>query len=167
MPEALCESLQGVYGGNGTACDAKDACVPVATGACCLPSGRCVVTTGARCDREGGRYAGDGTLCAAVVCAPAPVGACCLPSGRCEVTTARRCEEAGGRFAGVNTTCGEVECRRPACPCDWNRDGVLDNDDLADFVHDYMAGAADFNGDGATDREDLRAFVECFTRGCG
>ena len=43
-------------------------------GACCLPSGDCVVTTESSCLAAGGSYFGDGTVCADVECGAPCVG---------------------------------------------------------------------------------------------
>ncbi|MBL8757242.1 MAG: hypothetical protein JNK35_02290 [Phycisphaerae bacterium] len=60
------------------------------------------------------------------------------------------------------------------CAADYNADGTLDPDDLADFIACYFgqtsgAGAcprADFNQDGAADPDDLSDFVAAYFAGC-
>ncbi|MFG0305063.1 MAG: GC-type dockerin domain-anchored protein [Phycisphaerales bacterium JB040] len=54
------------------------------------------------------------------------------------------------------------------CTPDVNRDGVLDNGDIGDFVSLFLAGdlAADITGDGILDNGDIRAFVAGFLAGC-
>lgn len=42
---------------------------------------------------------------------------------------------------------------------DWNGDGVVDFDDVLDFLADFDAGDADFNLDGVTDSDDLFLFL--------
>ncbi len=44
-----------------------------ATGACCFPSGVCLVGTQADCETAGGSYMGDGTSCDPNPCGPVPV----------------------------------------------------------------------------------------------
>ena len=55
---------------------------------------------GARFDREGGRYLGDGSECFVGACTPPPPGACCLPGGGCVEVMREHCDREGGRFLG-------------------------------------------------------------------
>ncbi len=60
---------------------------------------------------------------------------------------------------------------RPGTPCrgDFNTDGAVDPDDLADFIGAYFDGssiAADFNGDNAIGPDDLADFIGAFFSGC-
>ena len=68
--------------------------------------------------------------------------------------------EAGGTFHGNGTTCENRTC--DDCPCDFDNDGVVDDDDLDAFLAAYQAGNADVNGDGQTDQRDVEAFMVCF-----
>lgn len=54
----------------------------------------------------------------------------------------------------------------PNCPPDWNCDGVVDSDDLFEFLADWAAGDADYNGDGVTDSDDLFEFLSDWAAGC-
>ena len=56
----------------------------------------------------------------------------------------------------------------PQCPPDFNGDGSLDPDDLADFIGAFFSGsiAADFNGDSSLDPDDLADFIGAFFAGC-
>jgi len=61
----------------------------------------------------------------------------------------------------------------PACnPCmpDLNHDGILDPDDLADYITGYFSQPpsveSDFNGDGTVDPDDLADYVTDFFAGC-
>jgi len=58
----------------------------------------------------------------------------------------------------------------PTCPADFNGDGTLDPDDLADYIGAYFAAPAgagsDFNADGNTDPDDLADFIGAFFSGC-
>ncbi len=51
-------------------------------------------------------------------------------------------------------------------PADFNGDGVVDPDDLSDFITAFFGQPADpradFNGDGATDPDDLSDFITAF-----
>jgi len=56
------------------------------------------------------------------------------------------------------------------CSADFNCDGMLDPDDLADYIGAFFsvpAGAgSDFNADGVTDPDDLADFIGAFFSGC-
>ncbi|MFN7020825.1 MAG: immunoglobulin domain-containing protein [Phycisphaerales bacterium] len=59
----------------------------------------------------------------------------------------------------------------PPCPADFNQDGTLDPDDLADFIGCYFdappCAASDFNSDGGSDPDDLSDYIGAFFAGCG
>ena len=61
-------SHQGTYHGNGTTCTSNTC--PAPTGACCLPSGLCVVTTAQACAMQMGAYRGNNVPCTATTCGP-------------------------------------------------------------------------------------------------
>jgi len=69
-----CQTLGGVYQGDGLACGVIRCPPPPPRGACCAASptntgtARCIVTTQAQCQSLGGVYKGDGTVCSAVTC---------------------------------------------------------------------------------------------------
>ncbi len=56
------------------------------------------------------------------------------------------------------------------CPADFNHDGVLDPDDLADFIACYFASPpcaqADVNGDSIVDPDDLADYIAAYFAGC-
>ena len=58
----------------------------------------------------------------------------------------------------------------PACPADFNLDGSLDPDDLADYISAFFvippAPGSDFNNDGTTDPDDLADYIGAFFAGC-
>jgi len=58
----------------------------------------------------------------------------------------------------------------PSCPADFNQDGTLDPDDLADFIGAFFAvpsgAGSDFNNDGTTDPDDLADYISAFFAGC-
>jgi hypothetical protein len=56
------------------------------------------------------------------------------------------------------------------CPGDFNSDGVLNADDLADFITGYFNvpsdARCDFNGDGVINADDLGDFITAYFNGC-
>ncbi len=58
----------------------------------------------------------------------------------------------------------------PCGPVDYNGDGVLNADDLSDYVTCYFDGAAcsgaDFNGDGLVNSDDLSDYITAYFDGC-
>jgi len=58
----------------------------------------------------------------------------------------------------------------PACPADFNADGELDPDDLADFIGGFFSAppiaAADFNDDGTIDPDDLADYIGAYFASC-
>jgi len=56
------------------------------------------------------------------------------------------------------------------CPADFNHDGSLDPDDLADYIGAYFAQppgtGSDFNGDGSVDPDDLADYIGAYFAGC-
>ena len=59
----------------------------------------------------------------------------------------------------------------PTCPPDFNHDGALDPDDLADYITAFFSipptAGSDFNADGVTDPDDLADYITAFFTGCG
>jgi len=60
--------------------------------------------------------------------------------------------------------------RASTCEADFNGDGILDPDDLADYIGAFFSqppgSGSDFNGDGVTDPDDLADFIGVFFAGC-
>jgi len=56
------------------------------------------------------------------------------------------------------------------CAPDFNGDGTLDPDDLADYISAYFSvppsSGSDYNGDGLTDPDDLADYIGAFFAGC-
>ncbi len=56
------------------------------------------------------------------------------------------------------------------CPADFNHDGVLNADDLGDFITGYFNvpsdPATDFNADGVINADDLGDFITAYFNGC-
>ncbi len=58
----------------------------------------------------------------------------------------------------------------PSCPADYNLDGVLNADDIGDFITGYFNvpsdAATDFNADGVINADDLGDFITAYFNGC-
>jgi len=58
----------------------------------------------------------------------------------------------------------------PTCGADFNFDGALNPDDLADYINAFFsvppAAGSDLNGDGTVDPDDLADFIGAFFAGC-
>jgi hypothetical protein len=86
-----------------------------ATGACCFPSGACLVMNDASCASQNGAYSGDGSTCTPNNCPP-PVGACCYPTGVCELLSQAECQ--GGLWLGFGSLCvPNNPCEQPSGSC--------------------------------------------------
>lgn len=54
----------------------------------------------------------------------------------------------------------------PVCQADINRNGIVSNQDLFDFLAGYFAGNGDFDGNGLTELHDLFDFLAAWSAGC-
>ncbi len=58
----------------------------------------------------------------------------------------------------------------PPCPADFNGNGVLNADDLADYIAAFFTVPAplstDFNGDGVVNSDDLSDYITAYFNGC-
>ncbi len=93
-----------------------------------------------------------------------PRGGCelCVPgeADDCSVTTEADCNAAGGTYLGDGTDCSGATF---FCPCDWNCDGNLNDQDFFDWVNDFFnAPEFDFNNDGFSNDQDWFDFTNCF-----
>lgn len=131
-------------------------------GACCLAVNDCRVMNPMLCQQMGGTYQGDGTACAAGTCAPPVLGACCMGRCGCMQMTRAACEAGGGTYRGDGVACEPTACfARPACPCDWNGEGMVNSQDLFDFLSGFFDERADFNCDANTNSQDFFDFLGC------
>ena len=77
----------------------------------------------------------------------------------------------GGGSLVTTSTAAILTVTGTVCPADFNADGTLDPDDLADYIGSYFgdppATGSDFNQDGLTDPDDLADFIGAFFAGCG
>lgn len=73
-------------------------------------------------------------------------------------------------FAGEDAARGvELWTIPPVCPADWNLDGVLDEDDLLDYIDVYFGEGGielDINEDRSINADDLADFINTFFLGC-
>lgn len=66
-------------------------------------------------------------------------------------------------------TLGDNAVRSACCPGDWNADGLLDPDDLADLISCYFGGGcprADVDGSGNINPDDLADGIGAYFSGC-
>jgi len=58
--------------------------------------------------------------------------------------------------------------RGTPCPADLNQDGIVDFNDLLEFLNLYNVGSlqADFNGDGIVDFNDFLEYLNLYNVGC-
>ncbi len=82
------------------------------SGACCLPGGKCIITSEPACMGIGGEYLGDGSSCDD--CVFPETGACCTRGGCLELTL-EDCDTMGGVFLGIGSLCSEGGCDTGAC----------------------------------------------------
>jgi len=77
----------------------------------------------------------------------------------------------GGGSLVTTSTAAILTVTGTVCPADFNADGTLDPDDLADYITAFFASppgtGSDFNQDGLTDPDDLADFIGAFFAGCG
>ncbi len=118
LTQADCESMGGVYYGDGTTCVPNPCTCP--TGACCFPDGSCLLEPQAECENMGGVFQGMGTVCSPNPCQI--VGACCFCDG-CREMTQFDCGDQWGEFMGAGVPCTPNPC--PSSPtgacCDGER----------------------------------------------
>jgi len=71
--------------------------------------------------------------------------------------------ERGANVYRIRSLAGGAAC---GCPVDFNNDGTLNPDDLADYIGSYFSVppglGSDFNNDGTTDPDDLADFISAF-----
>ncbi len=90
------------------------------------------------------------------------MGACelCVPGQApdCTIQSEEDCTNAGGTFLGDGVVCPTVD----ACPCNFNCDDFLNDQDFFDFVNAFFGAGADYNDDGFANDQDFFDFVNCF-----
>jgi hypothetical protein len=80
------------------------------TGACCVPSIACTLSTSGQCVTNGGTFAGNNVTCASQPCP----GACCNNGSCTAVLNAAACS---GAYQGEGSTCGLTNCPAPTGIC--------------------------------------------------
>jgi hypothetical protein len=111
-----------------------------ATGACCSPSGQCVVTTQQICESGGREYQGDGVPCEPNPC-DAIAGACCFADGTCENLTLVECSALGGVLQ-VDADCATAKCPTLGACC------LVGNLCVVAEPQDCTDGDGEYQGDG-------------------
>ena len=142
-----CNSIQGEYLGDGTACGAGSC----PTGACCN-DGQCDELTEAACSEVLGLYDGDSTTCSSERC---DVGACCHLDGTCLDSSLRlQCGGALDEFRRFEA-CADFCTPRGACCI--NGQGCQDRKTQSQCTND----GGSFGGAGSVCEADT-----CDTGGC-
>ncbi|MBD3161692.1 MAG: hypothetical protein GF346_05495 [Candidatus Eisenbacteria bacterium] len=88
----------------------------VATEACCLPDGTCILVLVGTCDAHGGEGQGEGTLCDPNPCHDA-AGACCFADGHCEILDRIACASYDGDWVAEDSVCDSNPCPQPRQAC--------------------------------------------------
>jgi len=108
--EAACDSVGGLYRGDGSVCAAfcEDG-----SAACCLADGTCVVLGAGNCAAVGGAF-NAGLSCTAAACPQPPVetGGCCM-GDTCTQISRTECLTTNGSYLGDEFDCvtdGDSEC---------------------------------------------------------
>jgi hypothetical protein len=151
----------GTAQGYGSVCTPNPC--PQPSVACCAADGSCTFVTAASCS---GAAMGLGSVCSPNPC-PQPTGACCA-GATCAVRTAAACAGAHTRFAGLGVACNPpTELRTPCCVADFNQDGVLNTQDIFDYLNGWFASdsATDFGGDGIS-VQDIFDYLNAYFTGC-
>lgn len=122
--------------------DARVLADEVATGACCLADGGCLVTDAAGCATLAGAFAGPASTCAGQAC----TGGCCLAGGVCVLMEPQACAAARGTHLGRVSTCVASPCLLSGCAGvkrgDGNCDSVVNNFDIDPFVDALVFASA-------------------------
>lgn len=169
--EIDCAQLGGGFLGVGTSCT-TDTCIP-----CCLPTGRCVITSSAaECASFQGTPGPAGSSCADVDCS---LGACCwgcdqYPGGNplmCQDVSRSQCCALGGLFAGQGSTCATFNCD-DLCRADLDGNGSTNVFDFGTIAVNFSSAFpaisgrcdGDLNCDGVVNIFDFSIFATNF--GC-
>ena len=147
-PDNLCESLQGVYQGDGVTC--VEANCQAVRGACCWPDGYCAYIEQEVCESENGIYQGDGVTCDEADCQPYECGNGILEGPE-------ECDD--GNLLPEDGCDGNCEYEGDA-----SFDGALNVTDIVIIVGNILNGqynpAGDVNYDGFTNVIDIVLIVE-------
>jgi Kazal-type serine protease inhibitor domain len=124
ITEFDCAERGGNYLGDGSTCpfDPTVPCGPP-DGACCLPTGQCLLLPIEVCIAEGGSPI-PGVGCEVVDCAPPTDGACCVSTAAgsvgCVILSGDQCIAEGGEYLGNGSLCPPD----PSLPCGAQPEGA-------------------------------------------
>jgi hypothetical protein len=102
---------------------------------------------------------------------PAPqatMGACCRGSN-CAVESSDVCTGSGAKYIGASTACNAlVNYAMPCCKSDFNQNGVVEVQDIFDFLNAWFASdpRCDINGSGTVEVQDIFDFLNAWFAGC-
>lgn len=174
---ATCDSLDGVYVGDGSLCQSSDSCH---AGTCCTEVG-CFWLTETECmarDDWQDWYSGSFGGLRCYWCIP-PLGACCFPGVCVPDQTESDCLSVTAYWAGPLTACEACPpCEGPDfdgdgdtdnCDNDIDNDGVPNHDDVCDFtpaglyIRPNGTVPADLDGDCNVDLHDYALWQRSLT----
>jgi hypothetical protein len=89
---------------------------PAGTGACCLTSGTCMLSSTAACTNAGGSFQGAGSSCTPGTCSQ-PGGACCHEDETCADSDPAACAAGSGVYQGDGVDCTSELCPLPTGTC--------------------------------------------------
>lgn len=91
-------------------------------------------------------------------------------TGTATITLFKPASSTAGTVTAITTPPLPVPSLPPPCRADFNHDGTLNPDDLAEFVNCYFAepacAGADFDADGTSNADDLADYINVFFAGC-
>ena len=187
LANSLCAAQGGVFGGEGTTCNASS-CTQNICPCCFTATGGCVTLSPTACQAAGGIAGPTGQSCTGYVCFPQ--GACCLPDGSCAgPMSPGACTAQGGVFQGNGTACTAGLCPQPlgascfpngfclqltrdqavAAGATWAGPGTTCADANGNGIADACENGnpADLNHDGHVNAQDITIMLNAWGPGSG